>query len=63
MPERFSLHERVRLIADALPVEPGAVGVVIGFYRRDPVSYLVAFEDGVHEVDCRYLVSAEEDGA
>jgi hypothetical protein len=58
--ERFSLHERVRLVGDGLPVAPGSVGVVIGFYRRDPVSYLVTFEEGVHEVEGHHLDLADE---
>jgi hypothetical protein len=55
------LNDRVRLREAYLGLPPGAVGVVIGFYRREPPACAVRFEHEVREVPVDRLEPAGDD--
>jgi hypothetical protein len=43
----FKPRERVRLARDVPPVDAGSEGVVIGYHNSQPLTYVVAFEEGM----------------
>ena len=43
----FKPRQRVRLVRDIPPVGAGSDGVVIGYYNREPPTYVVSFEQGL----------------
>jgi hypothetical protein len=54
-------RDRVRLREDYLDLPRGAIGVVIGFYRREHPTCLVRFAAGCHEVPVERLEPVPED--
>ena len=55
------VNDRVQLREDYLDLPRGAVGVVIGFYRRERPTCVVRFERGVREVPFDRLEPLDED--
>jgi hypothetical protein len=44
------IDQYVRLASDLLPIARGSVGIVIGFYAREPITCLVSFDGAAYEV-------------
>jgi hypothetical protein len=53
--DHVHVKDRVCLREDYLDLPRGAVGVVIGFYRREETTCAVSFERGVREVPVNLL--------
>jgi hypothetical protein len=59
--DNLQVNDRVRLREDYLDLPRGAVGVVIGFFRRERPTCVVSFERGVREVPFDRLETLGED--
>ncbi len=57
--DAFEFRQRVRLVSELPELPAGSEGVVIGFYRRDSLTYAISFGGRVHEVAPEQLVAAE----
>jgi hypothetical protein len=61
-PLEYPVGARVRLAQSFDGCACGAVGTVVGFYRTDPPSYAVRFEEISVRVSPEYLVAVDESG-
>ena len=57
----FKPRQRVRLVRDVLPVASGSEGVVIGYHKCDPPTFVLAFEEGLlSDLSADDLVASED---